>query len=75
MVDKVKGEIYIMRNFIICTTRTLLESSNKKKDDMGRACGTHEREARCLEGFGTKISRRNMARKRGRVCGMILKWI
>jgi hypothetical protein len=75
MVDKVKGEIYIMKNFIICApTQALWEQSDQENDDMGRSCNTHEREARCLEGFGSKISRKETARKRGRVSGIILKW-
>jgi hypothetical protein len=45
-----------MRNFIICTPPqiSLGKSSQVKANEVGGACGTHERGEKSVQGFGGK---------------------
>jgi hypothetical protein len=49
-----------MRNFIICTHPqiSLGKSSQVKANEVGRACGTHGRGEKSVQGFGGKARRK-----------------
>jgi hypothetical protein len=54
-----------MRNFIICThpQTSLGRSGQVKTNEVGRACGTHGRVEKNVQGSGEKARRKETSRK------------
>jgi hypothetical protein len=46
-----------MMNFTACILHLILLGWLMKEDEMGRTCGTHGGEERCLQGFGWEAQR------------------
>jgi hypothetical protein len=51
-----------VRSFRICTLLEIL-LDKAKANEVGRACGTHEREDKSVQGFGRKAQRKETTRK------------
>jgi hypothetical protein len=52
-----------MRNFIICTHRQISLADQVKANEVGRACGTHGRGKKSVQGFGGKARRKETTGK------------
>jgi len=47
-----RQEKVLTRNCMIFTHKKILSGDKIKEDEMGRACDTHDREEKCILGFG-----------------------
>jgi hypothetical protein len=48
----------ILKTFIMCFSRQMLLELSKRKDGMGRACGKHKREEKCIQSSDRKTIRK-----------------